>query len=84
MVIDWAGLAAWSFPLRVIGMNSIAAYWIEATSWGFIGAALTRHFGAALFERAGVWQPVAFGGAQFFVAWCFLFWLYRNRAFLRI
>lgn len=84
MVIDWAGLAAWSFPLRVIGMNSIAAYWIEATSWGFIGAALTRHFGTALFERAGDWQPVAYGGAQLFVAWCFLFWLYRNRAFLRI
>lgn len=24
--IDWPGLTAWSFPLRVIGMNSIVAY----------------------------------------------------------
>ncbi len=88
LVIDWAGLAFWSFPFRVIGMNSIAAYCMDWMCLGFIGAALTRHFGEKIFvlpiENGAAWQPAVFGGAQLLVVWLFLFWLYRNRAFLRI
>jgi heparan-alpha-glucosaminide N-acetyltransferase len=85
MIIDWWRIGFWSFPLRVIGMNSIAAYCMDHMCLAFIGAALTRHFGNEIFTRAGeAWAPAIFGGAQLFVVWLFLFWLYRNKAFLRI
>ena len=85
MVIDWAKFAFWSFPLRVIGMNSIAAYCMDWLFLGFIGTALVRHFGSDVFLKAGEeWQPLLFGGAQLLVIWLLLLWLYRNKAFLRI
>ena len=42
--IGWSG---WSYPLRVIGRNSIAAYMMDHLILGFIVSSLVTHFGRA-------------------------------------
>lgn len=47
-VIDVIGWKAWSYPLRVIGRNSIAAYLMHWLFEGFIKDNLARHLGPPL------------------------------------
>lgn len=73
------------FPLLVIGMNSIAAYCMEALWGGFVHSALTRHLGS---ERFGVfgqpYEPLLHGAAALLVLWLILLWMYRRKLFLKI
>ena len=84
-VIDVAQRGAWSFPLRVIGMNSIAAYCMAHLFDGFIGKNLRTHLGQDFFAFAGkVYEPFVHGAAVLFVLWLILYWMYRRKLFLRI
>ena len=57
-----AGLAAWSFPLRVIGANSIAAYLLAHGPDGFIIRSFHIHFGPKVFELFGpAYEPLVAG-----------------------
>ncbi|MFM1768240.1 MAG: hypothetical protein RJA22_769 [Verrucomicrobiota bacterium] len=85
VVIDLAGRRAWAFPLIVVGMNSIAAYLMDHLFGGFIRSALRRHLGDGLFQVAGpACEPLLLGGATLLVLWGLLYWMYRNKVFLRI
>jgi predicted acyltransferase len=85
LVNDVAGLTAWAFPLRVIGMNSIAAYLIAHLFQGFIRATFQTHLGPDIFEGWGKeYAPLLSGAAVLLVYWLILFWMYRRRIFLRI
>ncbi|RLS52751.1 MAG: DUF5009 domain-containing protein [Planctomycetota bacterium] len=83
-VIEIGGWKRWAFPLLVVGSNSIAAYCSEWILVSPIRAGLHRHLGTGLFESAGAYQPLAEGVATLLVIWLILFWLYRQRIFLRI
>jgi len=84
-VIDVLGWRRWALPLRVVGMNSITAYCSEWLFVGFIGAALQRHLGTALFGMAGeAYRPLLEGGSVLLIIWLILFWMYRRRIFIRI
>ncbi|MFO1459974.1 MAG: DUF5009 domain-containing protein [Verrucomicrobiota bacterium] len=84
-VIDVAQRGAWSFPLQVIGMNSIAAYCMAHLFDGFIGKNLRTHLGQEFFAFAGkVYEPFVHGAAVLFVLWLILYWMYRRKLFLRI
>lgn len=84
-VIDVGGFARWSFPLRVIGMNSIAAYSIAHLFDGFIGKNLRTHLGSGIFGFAGTaYEPFVHGATVLFFLWLILFWMYRKKIFLRI
>jgi len=83
-LIDWKGLRGWSFPLVVVGMNSIAIYVMSWTMRDFIGDALDRHLGGIFGVAGATFQPVFQGFAVLVVFWCILFWMYRRRIFLRI
>jgi heparan-alpha-glucosaminide N-acetyltransferase len=75
----------WSFPLLVIGANSITIYVISWTIEHFTTAALVRHFGTAPFAIMGPpFEPVLRGLATLVVFWLILFWMYRRKIFLRI
>src|SRR3954451_16819117 len=75
----------WSFPLLVIGANSITIYVISWTIEHFTTAALVRHFGTAPFAIMGPpFEPVLRGMATLVVFWLILFWMYRRKIFLRI
>ena len=83
--IELKGWRRWSFPLLVIGANSIAAYVMSWTMEHFIGSALTRHLGHGPFLVFGApFEPVLRGAAIVLVFWLILFWMYRRKIFLRI
>jgi heparan-alpha-glucosaminide N-acetyltransferase len=84
-LIDVANLRAWSFPLVVVGMNSIAAYLIAHLWDDFIARALKTHLGESPFGVAGkVYQPLLMGASVLLMEWLILLWMYRRRVFLRI
>ena len=84
-LIELKGWKRWSFPLLVIGANSIAIYIMSWTIEHFVSGALVRHLGAAPFAILGPpFEPVLRGAAILVVFWLILYWMYRRRIFLRI
>ncbi len=84
-VIDGVGLKAWSFPLRVAGMNSIALYVLSQLLRPWTKATLIRHFGDRWLAIFGPeYVPMVEASAILLVFWLFVFWLYRQRVFLKI
>ncbi len=84
-VVDLWGFRKWTFPLVVVGMNSITMYVLEGLSHGWFGRTLHTHFGDKLFEFAGeAYQPFFERLWVLFTMWLFLYWLYRQRVFIRI
>jgi predicted acyltransferase len=84
-IIDVLGLRSWAFPLRVIGMNSIAAYCMAHLIEPFIVDSFKTHFGQEFFQSAGKeWAPLVTGIVVLAVYWLILFWMYRKKIFLKI
>lgn len=84
-VIDVLGYVKWSFPLKVIGMNSIAIYMAQpiigmrqANEYLFSG--LWRH----LPDSCGDLKQVLTYLGYTIVCWLFLYFLYRKNTFLKV
>ena len=83
--IDVLGFAKWAFPLKVIGMNSIAIYMGQSV----IGAGHANDF---LFSWAWRHLPDSCGDLKrllmsighVIVCWLFLYFLYRKKTFLKV
>jgi predicted acyltransferase len=83
--MEFKGWRRWSFPLMVVGMNSIAIYFMSWTMKPFVAGALNRHFGTAPFLLFGpAFEEVLRGAAVMLVFWLILYWMYRRKIFLRI
>jgi heparan-alpha-glucosaminide N-acetyltransferase len=83
-VCDVLGFSSWSYPLRVIGANSIVAYCAEHLVGGFIRSTAKTHLWP-LYDAVGrEYEPLLSGTIVFGVLWLLLFWLYRRRIFIRI
>lgn len=84
-VIDWRGWKRWAFPLRVIGVNSIAAY---VMTWLFeepVANQLRIHVGETPFLIFGpAFAPLLHGVVTIVIFWLILFWMYRRKLFLKI
>jgi heparan-alpha-glucosaminide N-acetyltransferase len=93
------GYAGWTYPLRVIGANSILIYVIaEVPLGGWLLAQLQKHLPAAVFTTPAKWladgigldaqtgatEQVLQGGLLLVVYWLFLWALYRRRVFVKI
>lgn len=84
-LLDAPGWERWAFPLRVIGANSIVAYFMADVWRGFISSSLRTHLGEGFFKQWGdAYAPLAMGIAILLVYWLILLWLYRRRIFVRI
>ena len=84
-VIEVWNWRRWTFPLVVIGANSIAAYVIAHLWEQFIVDSFRIHLGAGAFQIFGTGvEPFIRGCAVLLVFWLFLFWMYRRKIFLRI
>jgi predicted acyltransferase len=82
---DVPAWSAWSFPLRVIGMNSIAAYCLADGVQPFIIQSLKIHLGKDFFAQWGKpYEPIILGAVVLVIFWLILFWMYRRKIFLRI
>lgn len=64
----------WAFPLLVIGMNSMAAYWIAHGLEDPIADSLRIHLGPAF----------AIGPVILALEWWLLYWMYRRQLFLKV
>jgi predicted acyltransferase len=84
-LIDGLGFKAWSFPLVVAGMNSIALYMMSQTLKDQTWTNLKRHFGDWWSMVAdGQYQPIIESCSVLVVFWLIVYWLYRQRVFLKI
>ena len=84
-LIEVKGWRKWSFPLTVIGMNSIAAYLMAELWQGFIVNSLKIHLGPRPFQIFGAGtEPLLRGIAVLAIYWLILFWMYRRKLFLRV
>jgi predicted acyltransferase len=84
-VIDAGGLSAWSYPLRVIGANSIAAYLLAHGPDNFILRSCKIHLGPECFELFGsAYEPLVAGGTVLVIQWLVLWWLYRQKIHIRV
>ncbi len=86
-LIDLMDYRTWSFPLRVIGTNSIAAYCIADghVVRDFITSAFKTHIGMDILSRWGeAYHDFALGVVLLTVYWLILFWMYRRGIYIRI
>lgn len=84
-VIDWRQYRRWDFPLRVVGMNAIAAYLMSWLAMGFIAKTLQTHLGQRTFNIFGSgYAPLVEGTLTLAIVWGILFWMFRRKLFLKI
>ena len=84
-IIDVWGKRTWTFPLVVVGLNSIAAYCMAHLIDGFIRSTLKTHLGEHAFTFLGKpYESLLLGGSSLLVMWLLLLWMYRRKLFLRI
>jgi predicted acyltransferase len=84
-IVDLHQWRAWSFPLIVVGMNSIAIYCMEMTLKGWTGRTLQTHLGQDVFKIFGADNaPFVQATMVGLVFWLVCWWMYRRKIFLRI
>ena len=86
VVIDVAKLKAWSLPLVVVGMNSIAAYCMSMMLKPWVRETMQRHFGPRIyrFPFGQVYAPMVEAGFFLLFCWAVCWWLYRKKFFIKI
>ncbi|CAN5693170.1 lpg1661 family Dot/Icm T4SS effector [soil metagenome] len=82
LVIDVFRFRSWTFPLIVVGANSIAMYLMAQLMKGFVRQNLVRIVGPWPFE--GTYGPIIEAGAILLVLWLICLYLYVNRIFIKI
>lgn len=84
-LIDLRGHRRLAFPLVVIGMNSIAAYLIAHLWEDFVESSLHTHLGDRMLYLLGAGlEPIVLGSLTLLIYWYALYWMYRQKIFLRI
>jgi predicted acyltransferase len=86
VIIDVARYRAWSLPLVVVGMNSIAMYVMSQLMKPYIRENFKRHLGDGIFSMPGgeTFAPLVQSATILAVLWLVAFWMYRRRLFLKI
>lgn len=81
-IIDMRGIKRWAFFFSVIGMNSILIYMSgQFIDWGYT----TDGIFGWLFELTGKpWSLLLFAICYLAIKWVFLYFMYRQKLFLRV
>jgi predicted acyltransferase len=82
LVIDVLGWRRWTFPLVVLGMNSIAVYCMSQLMRPWLKQTLQTHFGQDMFNWT--YGPIVQAVAILALLWLICLWMYHNRIFIRI
>jgi predicted acyltransferase len=80
-IIDARGYQRWSFFFKVIGMNAITIYLVDRF---FKFGIITDVFLHGLRPVFGRYDPLIWSASVAFTAWLFLYFLYRQKIFLRV
>lgn len=81
-LIDVKGYRKWTFPLVVIGANSIFIYSVHQVLQGWLDRAVGVF--TLRFAWLGDFAPVAQSCAVLLVMWYLCYWLYRRRVFFKL
>ena len=81
-IIDVRHIHRWTFPLVVVGMNSLVMYLLAALAAGWTRRTLHTHLGPLPFEWT--YGPIVESLSELVLFWLVCLWLYRNRVFVRI
>jgi heparan-alpha-glucosaminide N-acetyltransferase len=84
ILLDTGLPGGWSFPLKVIGANSIMAYVTAHLIDDFVVSSFKTHFGENVFNYWKPYDTLASGITLLLVYWLILFWMYRRKVFVRI
>jgi heparan-alpha-glucosaminide N-acetyltransferase len=94
LVMDVVGFQFWAFPLKVVGMNSIAMYVMAQLIKPWVGRTLETHVSTwntpqwniwySTFGEGTVYGPLWQSLAVLGVLWLICLWMYRQRIFIRI
>ena len=82
-ICDVANWKWWTFPLVVIGSNSIAAYVMDWTIQSWVRDNLTKHLGGKVFDFSGN-GAMLLNAMTFAVLWLILLWMYRRKIFIKV
>ena len=81
-IIDVKGYRKWSFFFRVIGMNSILIYLSgRFIDWDYGSNALFGWIGQLISKP---WNDVMLAACYVFTKWLFLYFMYKQKIFLRV
>jgi len=84
-IIDVRKWSTWSFPLVVVGMNSIAIYSMGMLLRGWTARTLQTHLGENVFKLLGpAYVPFVQATLVGIIFWLVCWWMYRRKIFLRI
>ncbi len=87
-VVDLLGFRRWTFPLVIVGMNSLVMYCMAALIGGWLASRLQVHLGQEIFTLWGhvdsIYSPLVQSTLVLGLMWLICFWLYRQKMFVRI
>ena len=92
LVFDIAPFRLLAFPLVVVGMNSILIYLLGSTVGGWVKTSvISTHFAGLIESVFGPkaldpnwYAPITLATGTFVVFWLFLYWLHRQKIYLRL
>ncbi|GGD67551.1 DUF5009 domain-containing protein [Emticicia aquatilis] len=84
-IIDIKEKTNWAYFLKVIGMNSIAAYCIADALGVYISKSLKIHLGENYATIFGLpYQSLVHGGLMLLIYWLILNWMFKKKIFIKI
>ncbi len=84
-VVDVEAWRRWTYPLAVLGRNSIAAYCLAHLVGDFVLEACRTRLGRGVFESWGApYAPILEGSAVVLAIWLILLWMDRRRIYLKV
>jgi predicted acyltransferase len=81
LIIDVWGFTKWAFFFRVIGMNAIAVY---VATHLFDFTKIGNVFVGGLLRFLGPWASFVEASATLMVIWFILWYMYRNKTFIKV
>jgi heparan-alpha-glucosaminide N-acetyltransferase len=84
LALDTGGPRGWTYPLLVVGRNSIAAYVMAHLIDDFLVGSFRTHLGRDVFTRWGAYATLAEGFAVLACYWLILLWMDRRRIYLKV
>ena len=84
-LIDVAKIRRWTFPLVLVGTNSIAIYSMSMLLPGWVAGTFQTHLGQDIFQLWGAGNEPALESLMVGLTfWLTCWWMYRRRIFLRV
>ncbi|MFC1528338.1 acyltransferase family protein [Candidatus Latescibacterota bacterium] len=80
-IIDIRGCRKWAFPFIIIGMNPITIYFLQGMfDFGIIAGIFVHGF----IDNLGDFKPVFWEMCVLTVKWLFLYFLYKQKIFIKV